>query len=506
MRIRKILISLATLLCAASLLAQAQTTAGSSPAVYSVRDFGARGDGKTLDSPAINRAIAAAAAAGGGTVYFPAGTYLSGSIHLQSNIHLDIAAGAALLGAPQEMNAYDPPEKFAGTAYQDGGHTYFHNSLIWGENLNNISITGTGMIDGGGLTSKDKKVGEGSIGLGDKTIALKLCRNVLIRDLTILKGGHFAIITTGCDLVTIDNVTLDTNRDGINLDCCTNVAVSNCRINSPFDDGLCLKSSYALQQPVITENVTITNCQLYGYEVGTLLDGTRKRSQHQNGRIKFGTESNGGFRNISISNCTFRECRGLALEMVDGGILENVTISNIAMLEVAWYPIFIRLGSRNRGPSETTSTGQIRNVLISDVIATGIGTMSGIQITGIPGHYVEGVRLENIRLLFHGGGSAEDAQRVPPEDEGGYPEPNRFGTMPAYALFARHVRDLELSGVRMGLLGEDKRPPVVCVDVEGLEFDNFKADVPEGVQAARFEQATGLVVRNSPVLQTVPAK
>jgi polygalacturonase len=476
------------------------------PLVYNVRDFGATGDGKTLDSPAIDRAIAAAAETGGGTVHLPAGIYLSGSIHLKSNIHLYLDAGATILGAPQEMNAYDPPEPFEGTAYQDGGHTYFHNSLIWGENLKNISITGPGMIDGGGLTHRDKGVGEGSIGLGDKAIALKLCSNVLIRDITIFKGGHFCIITTGCDLVTIDNVTLDTRRDGINLDGCTNTVVSNCRINSPFDDGLCLKSSYALQRPVITENVTITNCQLYGYEVGTLLDGTRKHSEHQNGRIKFGTESNGGFRNITISNCTFRECRGLALEMVDGGILENVTINNIAMMDVAWYPIFIRLGSRNRGPAETTKTGQIRNVFISDVIATGIGTMSGIQITGIPGHDVEGVRLENIRLLFNGGGTTEDAQRVPPEDEAGYPEPNRFGTMPSYGLFARHVRDLEIKDVRVTLLGKDQRPPVVCVDVDGLEFDNFKAEVPSDVKAVRFEQVKGLVVRNSPVLKDAAVK
>jgi polygalacturonase len=503
---RTIALTFAAFFLATCLLVQGQVAPVSSRSTYNVRDFGATGDGKTLDSPAIDRAIAAASEAGGGTVHIPAGTYLSGSIHLKSNIHLYLDAGAVIRSAPQEMNAYDPPEPFEGIAYQDGGHTYFHNSLIWGENQQNISITGPGMIDGGGLTKKDKKVGEGAIGLGDKAIALKLCRNVLIRDITIFNGGHFAIITTGCDLVTIDNVTIDTNRDGINLDCCTNTVVSNCRINSPFDDGLCLKSSYALQRPVITENVTITNCQLYGYEVGTLLDGTRKPSQHQNGRIKLGTESNGGFRNISVSNCIFRECRGLALEMVDGGILENVTISNIAMMEVAWYPIFIRLGSRNRGPAETTKTGKIRNVFISDMIATGIGTMSGIQITGIPGHYVEGVRLENIRLLFDGGGTAEDAQRVPPEDEAGYPEPNRFGTMPSYGLFARHVRDLELQDVRVGLLGEDKRPPVMCVDVDGLEFDNFKADVLQGVKAARFEQVKGLKVRDSPVLKSMMRK
>ncbi len=368
-------------------------------AIYNIRNFGAVGDGKNLDSPAINRAIDACAQAGGGTVFVPAGTYLCGSIHLRSNINLLLDAGLIILGAPQEMNAYDPAEPFEGKAYQDGGHTYFHNSLVWGENLTNVSITGRGMISGGGLTTEDKDVGGGPMNMGDKTIALKLCRNVLIRDITVFHGGHFAIIVTGCDLVTFDNVTVDTNRDGINIDCCRNVVVSNCRVNSPNDDALCPKSSFALGKPVITENVTIMNCQVSGFEEGTLLDGTMKPSRVKNGRIKFGTESNGGFRNITVANCTFRACRGLALEEVDGGIMENISISNLTMMDVDDYPIYITLGRRNRGPDSIT-VGKVRNIFISNIIATGIGSMSGIQITGIPGYYVEGVRLQNIRLLF----------------------------------------------------------------------------------------------------------
>ncbi|MGN6507382.1 MAG: glycosyl hydrolase family 28-related protein, partial [Tepidisphaeraceae bacterium] len=123
---------------------------------FNVRNFGAVGDGKTLDSPAIDKAIVAASNAGGGTVVVPAGTYLSGSIHLKSNIHLLIDAGATIVGAPQKLNAYDETEPFSGIAYQDGGHCYFHNSLIWGENLTNVSITGRGTIDGGGLTRDSK--------------------------------------------------------------------------------------------------------------------------------------------------------------------------------------------------------------------------------------------------------------------------------------------------------------------------------------------------------------
>jgi polygalacturonase len=474
-------------------------------AVFDVYDFGAAGDGKTLDSPAINQAIAACSSFGGGTVHLPAGTYLCGSIHLTNNLHLLLDAGAVILGAPQRLHAYDPAEPFEGTPYQDGGHTYFHNSLIWGEGLTNVSITGPGMINGGGLTKQDKGVGKGAIGQGDKAIALKLCRGVLLREFTIVHGGHFAILATGCDNMTVDNVTMDTNRDGIDIDCCRNVMVSNCRINSPGDDGLCPKSSYALGRPVITENLTIVNCQVSGFKEGTLLDGTMQPTRSGTGRIKFGTESNGGFRNCTVANCTFRMCRGLALEEVDGGILENIVINNLSMIDVAQYPIYITLGRRNRGP-EGTAIGRARNILISNVIATGVDRMSGIQITGLPDHPLEGVRLENIRVIFKGGGSAKDAERVFPELDAGYPEPYKLGTTPAYGVFARHVRDLELANIHLSFLNPDLRPAMMCTDVDGLEIDNLKAQVAAGVTAARFEAVTNLAVRNSPALRGLPGK
>ena len=493
------------------------------PEAFNVRSYGAVGDGVNLDSPAINRAISACAQSGGGTVNFPAGTYLSGSIHLQSNIHLHLDAGATILGAPQELHAYDPAEAFEGQAYQDGGHTYFHNSLIWGEDLTNVSITGQGMINGGGLVRQapilDKISGflswdkpdsdsarrtavtnEVQLRIGNKAIALKRCRRVLLRDITIFHGGHFALLATGCDGMTIDNVTVDTNRDGFDIDCCRNVVVSNCRVNSPGDDGICLKSSLALGKPVITENLTIVNCQVSGFEEGTLLDGTMKSGPKRTGRIKFGTEANGGFRNCTVANCTFRSCQGLAIEEVDGGILENMTFNNLSMMDVFQYPIYITLGTRNRGPG-VTQTGKLRNILISNVVATGIDSMSGIQITGVPGEPIEGVRLENIRLVFNGGGTKEDADRDPPELGTGYPSPTRIGVLPAYGVFARHVRDLELSNIHLSYLNEDLRPVMVCVDVDGLEIDNFKATVAPGVVPAKFEQVKRLVVRNSPLLE-----
>ena len=489
---------------------------------FNVRAYGATGDGTTLDSPAINKAIIACNEAGGGTVYFPAGTYLSGSIHLTNNLQLFLDAGSVILGAPQALDAYDLTEPWEGTAYQDGGHTYFHNSLIWGENLTNVSITGPGTIKGGGLVRSDDlldrmsgfatwnnpdapRTNAAPVRLGNKAIALKLCRNVLLRDVTIVHGGHFAILATGCDGMTVDNVTMDTDRDGIDIDCCRNTVVSNCRINSPNDDGLCPKSSFALGKNVITENLTIVNCQLSGFQEGTMLDGTMKPSRNKVGRIKFGTEANGGFRNVTVANCTFRGCRGLALEEVDGGIMENITINNITMMDVAGYPIYITLGKRHRGP-EVKEAGRCRNIFISNVIATGIEPMSGIQITGLPEQPVEGVRLENIRLNFNGGGTKQNAGRVPPELGTGYPEPGNLGVMPAYGVFARHVKDLELANIRVGFEKEDLRPAMVCMDVTGLEIDNFKAEIAAGVSAARFEGVKDLVIRNSPVLQKEPVK
>jgi polygalacturonase len=479
---------------------------------FNVRDYGATGDSNTLDSPAINKAIDACAAAGGGTVLVPAGTYLSGSIRLKSNIRLLIDAGATILGAPQGMNAYDETEPYSLGGYQDGGHCYFHNSLIWGENLTNVFITGNGMINGGGLVRSDGKLDRmvgfnkfnppvtnaaPPVRLGNKAIALKLCRNVLIRDITIYHGGHFAILVTGCDNLTVDNVTMDTDRDGIDIDCCRNTMVSNCRINSPGDDALCPKSTYALGELRPTENLMIVNCQVSGFAEGTLLDGTMKPSKQHNGRIKFGTEASGGFRNCTVANCTFRSCRGLALEEVDGGIMDNITINNITMMDVPDYAIYITTGKRDRTPGLTT-TSRARNILVSNVIADGVGKMSGIQIMGLPDLPVEGVRLENIRLTSNGGGTKADAAIVPKELGTGYPEPRKLGTLPAYGVYARHVRELEIANVRLNVEKEDLRPAMACVDVDGLEVDSLKAQLAAGVSAAKLEAVRRLRVRNSP--------
>ncbi len=442
--------------------------AGKSP-IFNVRDYGATGNGKTLDTRAINKTIEVCASSGGGTVYFPAGVYLSGSIHLKSNITLYFDSGSVLKGAPNALHVYDPPEPLGFAQYQDFGHSHWHNALIWGENLHDITIAGPGTIDGGGMSRRDPKPGG-----GDKTISLKRCRNILIQDITIFHAGHFGILPTGCDNMIIDNVKIDTNRDGINVDCCRNVRISNCSINSPRDDGIVLKSSYALGFNRATEDVTITNCLVSGFKEGTLLDGTYQGGGGT-GRIKFGTESNGGFKNITISNCVFDHCKGLALEEVDGGTLENVSVSNLVMRDVSNSPIFIRLGNRARGP-KGTPVGKVRNITISNVEVMGVAPKFAVLIVGIPGHKIENVRLNTIRILTDGGGQKEDVHIVPPEQEKAYPSARRFGKMPAYGFFCRHVKGLEFHNVTVGFKEKDLRPSMICRDVDGLEIDNYRTD------------------------------
>jgi polygalacturonase len=454
--------------------------------VFNVKKYGAVGDGKTVDTPSINKAIEAAADAGGGTVHFPAGTYLCFSIHLKSNVALYLDHGATIQAAnPSEVQGgYDPAEPNPTDMYQDFGHSHWHNSLIWGEKIENVSILGLGLINGkGGLRRWDNA----KVGLGNKAIALKLCRNVIIRDISILFGGHFCILATGVDNLMLDNLKIDTNRDGINIDCCRNVRVSNCTVNSPWDDAICLKSSYGLGFARATENVTITNCQVSGYDRGTFLDGTYQRTEIRapdrggtTGRIKFGTESNGGFKNITISNCVFDRCRGLALETVDGGLLEDVSITNIIMRDIVNSPFFLRLGSRMRGP-EGAEVGKLRRVNISNVIVYNADMRFGSIISGIPGHDIENVKFSNIQIYYQGGGTKEQATLQPPENENDYPEPWMFGEIPAYGFFIRHVKGIEMNNVQVSYLKEDFRPAFVLNDVKGAKFHYVDAQLaPKG--------------------------
>ena len=494
---------------AVSFAAAAQDGASTTAApmgIFDVRKYGATGDGKTLDTVAVNKAIEAAAAVGGGVVLFPAGMYLCFSIRLKSQVHLHLEQGSAIVAAespkPSETTGYnggvyDAAEpKTAWDAYQDYGHNHWHNSLIWGEDIHDVSITGPGLIYGKGLSFGAGRMARGNYpiyvaeqpGVGNKAIAMKNCYNVLLRDFSMLKGGHFCLLLTDVDNLTIDNLKIDTDRDGMDIDCCQNVRVSNCTVNSPWDDGICPKSSYALGYARATRNMTITNCWVSGYyQLGTVLDGTFKKFAPdarvpRTGRIKCGTEANGGYINITISNCVFEGCQGYALESVDGALLEDVTITNTTLRDLVSGPLFMRLGARLRGPKETTKVGTLKRILVSNLSCFNAPLRVSSVLSGIPGYPIEDVKLSNIYIETVGGATAEAAQVQPPEYENKYPEPQMFGAMPASGFFMRHMRNVELSHVEVANTTPDARPAFYLTDVERADF--FAVTAPRGDNGA----------------------
>ncbi len=455
------------------------------PGMVSVTAFGAKGDGITLDSPAINKAIAFAAARGGGTVHFPAGTYACYSLRLKSRITLHLDAGATILAAEPAANAgYDAAEGGPDTGYQDFGHSHWQNSLIWADGCRDIAIVGAGLIWGKGLNRGHRFDTDGPDvpppGAGNKAIALKNCVNVLLRDIRILQGGWFAVLATGVDNMTIDNLVVDTNRDGFDIDCCRNVRIDNCTVNSPWDDGICPKSSVALGYPRATEYLTISNCYLTGnYEMGSVIDGTWKTMPpgfKGFGRIKLGTESNGGFRNITVTNCVFDHCFGLALETVDGAICEDITISNISMRGLRNSPLFMRLGRRMRGP-KGVEIGRLRRILVQNIVSHDAVALPSI-IAGIDGHPVEDIKISDVYLHQTGGAGAAMAALQPREDDLAYPDPSKFGDLPATGFYIRRARNIEMTNVEVAVEAPDARPAFWLRDVVDADF--FRLRLPAG--------------------------
>jgi polygalacturonase len=472
--------------------------------VLNVRDFGAKGDGVAVDTPAIDKAIAEASARGGGTVYFPQGNYLCYTIHMQSLVTLYLDRGAVIVAGPTPMTGaqtgyYDlaEPQDPAIEPYQDYGHNHWRNSLIYGEKLHDIAIIGDGLIWGKGLSNgrRDPDLPRAELpGVGNKTIALKNCRNVQLRDISILKGGHFALLATGVDNLVIENLTVDTDRDGFDIDCCKNVRVHNCTVNSPYDDGICPKSSFALGYARATENVTISDCHVSGnYIVGSVIDGTFqhydgvKQRAFKTGRIKCGTESNGGFKNITITNCVFEDCQGIALETVDGALLEDIAISNITMRNLSSTPLFLRLGRRMRGPKDA-QIGTLKRIMINNITSSGSTKMPSI-IAGVDGHPVEDVQISNIFFEQVGGGDAANAAIVPPTVEDKYPEPGMFGALPATGFFIRNAKNVDISHAEIVTLAADVRPGFWMQNVDGFDASFLK--LPTGGPAFALDNVSG---------------
>lgn len=440
-----------------------------SPAVvYDVRDYGAKGDGVTLDTEAIRKAIDACAKAGGGTVFLPPGTYLSGSLFMKSNVTLNISAGATLLGS---TNIEDYQELVP--EIRSWTDRWLKHSLISGENLENIAITGRGKIDGQGAAFKvTTNVKPDRYQNRPYIIRFINCKNVLVENVTLRNSAMWMQHYFACDGVIIRGITVfnhaNKNNDVIDIDGSRNVVMSDCIVDSD-DDAITLKST----SEHITENVVITNCVV---------------SSHVNA-IKLGTESHGGFRNIAISNIVVKPSvvdsviygvpkglGGITLGLVDGGILEGVTIANIR-IHGPQTPIFMRLGDRGRTylpRQEKPAVGQFRDVKISNVIATDAGDI-GCSITGIPGHPIETVTLSNIVIEFSGGGTLKDASKSVPESEEGYPGSTLFGRLPAYGFFVRHANNISFDGIELRFAAADHRPALICEDVRGLDISGLRA-------------------------------
>jgi len=447
---------------ASSPAAGAKSQAATRPqGVFNVQDFGAAATGQVLDTKALQSAIDAAAQSGG-VVYFPPGTYLSGTLTLKSHVSLYLETGATLLGS---TNLADYPHiQPSLRSYTDN---YANQFLIYGENLEDVSLLGRGTINGQGGSFKRVQH------YGNRPFLIRMvnCRHVQVEDLTLLDPPMWLQHYLACQDVAIRGLTIhsrsNANNDGFDIDGCERVRISDCVISS-LDDSVTLKST--LDRPC--RDVTVTNCVI----------------STQCNAIKLGTESVGGFENISVSNCAVHDTQlaGIALECVDGGALANVNVSHIVMRNVD-CAIFLRLGNRARPPYEgapTPGLGSFRNVMISDVQAVGADKV-GCSITGLPERAIENITLSNIRIHFAGGGTQADAAREIPELPAHYPEYKMFGVLPAYGFYCRHVKNLRLLDAQVSFAQEDSRPAVVCDDVAGLRISDFAAPNSNPVMVLR---------------------
>ena len=436
--------------------------ATASAADYNIKKYGAVSDTTKYSTKAIQRAIDACSNAGGGRVVVPTGNYKIGSIVLKSNVHLHLERGATLYGSTNIKDYIPFSTDFKSLRTQ--GTTV---QLIYGDKVENVVIDGYGTIDGRGryfVTNRGKDEGITRPHL----LRFVQSKNIVVRDITVRNSPCWMQHYLACDHVRIDGVTIFNrnhfNNDGLDLDGCHDVIVSNCFVDSD-DDGIVLKST----SPRLCENITISNCIV---------------SSHCNA-VKMGTETTGGFRNININNIVVmpssdqREkfcgqwigISAIALEIVDGGVMENINVSNFTV-EGTQAPIFVRLANRARPYQkdlETPGVGHIRDVRISNVTVYNAGPI-GSSITGIPGHCVEDVELSNILIHQKGGVTADMLPKIyekaADERVRKYPEGTGWGILPAKGFFVRHARNIKFSNVIIKSEQPDIRPDFLKIDVE----------------------------------------
>ena len=421
-----------------------------------VTKSGAIGDGATINTAAIQKAIDDCSASGGGTTQFPAGRYVTGTIQLKNNVTLQLDKNAVVLGSTNAADYRNVDPFMAGDGIALG------YALIVADGANHVGVEGTGTIDGQG---KKLKAAQTRYTVRPFLMRWLHCTNVTVKDVHLTNPGAWTLNFFQSRDATVERVTIRTrstglvNNDGIDLDSCEGVSIRNCDIESG-DDAICLKTT----SPLPCRDITASGCKL----------STKCNA------IKLGTESLGDFENISVTDCQIHNTgmAGIALYSVDGANLHNVSLNGITMDGVT-VPICVRLGARLktfRAGDQSKLPGTLRDVTIKNMRVTGARQI-GMLINGITNHPVENLTLENIQIELAGGGTATNAQIQLPENESAYPEYSMFGKiMPAYGIYARHIRGLIFKNVRMATATPAARPSVACVDVKNMIPADFIPD------------------------------
>jgi hypothetical protein len=465
--------------------------------IFNVKDYGAIGDGATLDSPAVNSAIAAAGAAGGGTVVFPSGTYLCGSIHLTNNLTLYLSNNAVVWAS---SNNIDVHESSPYSSYQDQGHSYFHDALIWGIGLTNLAFAGPGKIDGHKNLTTGNPGSTTNTTPGDKALCLVMCSNISITDITITNGGHFGILAQACTNMYLNNVKIweKTSRDGFNLIDSSDVLITNCDLQGS-DDTMCLKSTYALGRKGSSRNITVANCTILSTE---------------NNATQFGSETVGNFTNVTFSNLTITGAgkAGIGITSQDGAVISGVTYNNITMSNCA-CPIFIKLDYRTTD-TPNPAVGAISNIYIANVTAvhstlfnrTNTSTINGFfNTTLLTNVAIQNIGFSNVNVSNIGGHPAGDISIYPPENQDW--QPQNFGQWPSYGWYLRWARNIGFTNCQVHFDNNDDRPAVMADTVSNIFFDGFIADIGNGNTNydMGFTNVSNIFITNAIASATAPS-
>jgi alpha-L-fucosidase len=426
-------------------------------AEFSVKAYGAKGDGKANDTAAINKAITAAANAGGGTVRFPSGTYKSANtIHLKSKITYQLDSGATILGAGDDK--YDAAEANSNDKYQDYGHSHFHNAMLWGDQLTDIAFTGTGTIDGGDhLITGNPKAGQ-----ADKIISLTRCSGLRVDGIRLRRGGHFAMLTNGCDNISSDNLRIETadDRDGWNVVNAKNVTVTHAKI-AANDDALVFKSDWALGRTIDNGHVRVSDSELSADCCNALM---------------FGSETCGDFTDYAFDRIkiTGASKSGLGLVSMDGSNISDVHYRDITMTGTRGH-IMQKIGTRKRC-GDSPGVGSISNITYQNVTGTydgSRGTAYSPTLWGESGHRIHDISFDNVHLTVPGGNGTMSTG-VPSNDPTNY-NPNTIGTRPSYGWYARQVEGVHFTNSSLHFSKNDGRPAVIANNSADVGLTDFTA-------------------------------